>query len=118
MSCGERSCRWYAKADQPCNPAHYRMTCNVDCEHYKSNGRKPDSVPLKEIEQGGKRGRQYRREVMTDQDKAKHITELKTELENARDVIEDAIASWEDRDNPNERQIAWWKSTLKKLKKP
>ncbi len=33
-------------------------------------------------------------------------------IEDMRDALEDALATWEDRDIPNERQVAWWKKAL------
>lgn len=43
MSRGERSCEWFYgyKNKIPCIPSY--LTCNVDCEHYISNGKTPDS---------------------------------------------------------------------------
>lgn len=49
MSWGERSC----KNMGVCGFATF-STCNVDCPHYSSNGRKPDSVTNK------KRKRKFR----------------------------------------------------------
>lgn len=40
MSWGERSCK-YINGRCPAQPS--METCNVNCEHYKSNGRRPDS---------------------------------------------------------------------------
>ena len=41
MSWGERSCK-HLFDDYICTPT--METCNVDCKHYESNGKKPDSV--------------------------------------------------------------------------
>lgn len=47
MSWGERSCRYFGD----CKVENVTMdTCNVDCQQYKSNGRRPDSMPLIEAE--------------------------------------------------------------------
>ena len=39
MSWGERSCSGCPEGYKGCT----METCNVDCKHYKSNGRQPDS---------------------------------------------------------------------------
>jgi len=46
MSWGERSCIYSNKDSRPCNPT--QKTCNVNCNHYKSNGKNPDSKSKKE----------------------------------------------------------------------
>jgi hypothetical protein len=45
MSWGERSCSKLGI----CNYNPTFGTCNVDCEGYISNGKKPDSISMKEI---------------------------------------------------------------------
>lgn len=47
MSWGEKSCEWAHehRSKMPCSPSY--LTCNVDCEHYISNGKTPDSNPQK-----------------------------------------------------------------------